>query len=1242
MNNSLFITSLFTKKWQVLCGVMCLMSNLSFAESLGLVNQGHLIVDAKANIYGATQTAPPAPGGGGGGILPSMIELPAQEGLFLQFPNIIGQISCADDPSLYNDADGGTYCLGYTLISSAQNKLSGMNYHKTMFLSGVFVNVDSPDTTTPSSANLANVNQSTFLNFQLNQVFFIGDGYNNYGQLQSFYPPPGATHLFLGFVDGNEEGQVGFYDDNLGQLNVEYEIRHPVEDINQPISPIPLAEELMSELVTRDNLVVDAKANIYGATKAEPPAPGGGGAGLLPPMFALPAGEKLFVSFPNITGQVSCTDNPPLYNGPEGETFCLGHTSISSYELGGFSNVSYDKSMFLVGVFTTDSGPNSNSSPSAINFSEINEHAVIMPKLNQIFLIGDGHTHQNQLQSFYAPSEATRLFLGFIDISVEYVEMDPFEDLEINHLGFYDDNVGQLEVELEVYKLIDNPNAFSPPAIEKGLIAYYPFDGDFRDNQGFHHGSLWRSTVGAEFVAGKYSQAIKLNGPMVVPGEQPYQTLTTSGLKSWSISTWFFHHSDDGNEGCIISPTRITMAEWCRDSQIIIQNGELGTTQCDSSYYNSSMPSSVPTFHGSGFFMSTLTEDWHHLTAVGNDAKTDYYIDGNQVGQADYQSGASIWLIGCENPSVLDDFRIYDRALSPLEIKALVDLSLPPLGQTQAVNALGDFITTNTLFAGGTAVNKQPHLQQTSILFSSDIVEVTGEIKADPSQIGQTANIFVYVEMVLSPSKEVLYLMLGEEGQDIRLWDQNFDNLIPFRRDMVLQDYQRLPIYRGHLNWLGTLRVFLGYRLADDTRVMSGESIDISIHEPTLIKGTTTRVSINSQGEPATNQNFWIGNRQALISANGRYVVFYSDADNLAPSALNVNDSLFIHDRQMGETNRISEIANFMEEKASISAEGGYIAIPSFSPLISTDNNAQKDIFVYDRLAKLTTLVSVDNVGNQTNENSFSPAISADARYVAFSSLASNLVVNDTNEVSDIFIHDRQTGETKRVSIDSSGNQANLDSVTPAINADGHYIAFVSEASNLIIGDTNNRKDIFIHDHWAGTTTRVSLDSNGQQGNEDAHSPSISADGRYVVFASEASNLVPDDTNNTSDIFVHDVQTKEITRVSVDSCGFQGNDASVSGSISGNGRYVVFTSEATNLVVTDTNDRSDIFVHDRQTKETIRVSVDNNGLQGNGYSDSGSISADGGYIAYISYADNLVAEDINDRPDIFVFERYLQ
>ncbi|MCB8926874.1 MAG: PD40 domain-containing protein [Ardenticatenaceae bacterium] len=408
-----------------------------------------------------------------------------------------------------------------------------------------------------------------------------------------------------------------------------------------------------------------------------------------------------------------------------------------------------------------------------------------------------------------------------------------------------------------------------------------------------------------------------------------------------------------------------------------------------------------------------------------------------------------------------------------------------------------------------------------------------------------------------------------------------------------------------------------------------------------LTDGTTTRVSVSSDGTEGNADSY-----KSSISADGRYVAFFSNASNLVSDDTNGERDVFVHDWQTGQTTRVSVASDGTEGNSSsidpsISADGRYVAFDSFaSNLVSDDTNGWPDVFVHDRQTGQTTRVSVASDGTEGNTDSYNSYISADGRYVAFNSYASNLVSSDTNGLMDIFVHDRQTGQTTRVSVASDGAQGIGWSSIPAISTDGRYVAFESDATNLVSDDTNGTGDVFVHDRQTGQTTRVSVASDGTEGNDGAFHPDISADGRYVAFNSSASNLVSGDTNGRPDVFVHDRQTGQTTRVSVASDGTQGNNTIDNYPvISADGRYIAFGSAASNLVSVDTNGWTNIFVHDQQTGQTTLVSIASDGTPGIGWSIIPAISANGRYVAFQSSVSNLVSGDTNGAYDVFVHDR---
>jgi Tol biopolymer transport system component len=290
-----------------------------------------------------------------------------------------------------------------------------------------------------------------------------------------------------------------------------------------------------------------------------------------------------------------------------------------------------------------------------------------------------------------------------------------------------------------------------------------------------------------------------------------------------------------------------------------------------------------------------------------------------------------------------------------------------------------------------------------------------------------------------------------------------------------------------------------------------------------------------------------------------------------------------------------------------------------------------------------TTRVSVATTGIQGAADSYAPAISADGRYVAFVSASTNLVANDTNNLIDIFLHDRWTGAIERVNVGPGGVQATAGghSASPFVSADGRFVAFTSAATNLVPGDTNGVVDVFLRDRQTATTTRVSVATGGTEASGPSNGgsgvgPLVSADGRFVVFRSSATNLVAGDTNGADDVFLHDRQGGTTVRLSVTSGGAQANGPSYPSSITPDGRYVVFVSNATNLVPADTSNDDDVYVRDVQTGTTTLVSVRTDGVKGNNFSREATISADGRYVAFLSLATNL--GDVGGG-DIFIRDR---
>ena len=464
--------------------------------------------------------------------------------------------------------------------------------------------------------------------------------------------------------------------------------------------------------------------------------------------------------------------------------------------------------------------------------------------------------------------------------------------------------------------------------------------------------------------------------------------------------------------------------------------------------------------------------------------------------------------------------------------------------------------------------------------------------------------------------------------------------------------------------------------------------------ETVAAPGGTRRVSLSSGGGEGDGVSEY-----PAISADGRYATFHS-ASKLVTADTNVLRDVFVRDRQTAATERASVTSNGVQSTSgdsvhpAISADGRHVAFDTFATdLVPGDTQLCPfgyncpDVLAHDRVTGATVLISLSSGGVQGDGDNMFPDISGDGRYVAFQSPATNLVAGDTNvfcqndpdpeldNCGDVFVRDRDTDvdgifdepgdvSTIRVSVSTSGTQGNEESHDASISSSGRYVAFTSKASNLVDSDTNGHQDVFLRDRdtsgdgefdEAGdvSTIRVSVRNNGTEGNGDSDLADVSSDGRHVVFSSDATDLVTGDTNGQTDVFVRNRDTNTTKRLSLSTSGVQGNNWSYAPAISSDGRFVAFGSAASNLVASDTNGKTDVFVRDRDTDEdgifdeaeagavsTTRVSVSTSDYrpEGNGESGDAAISSDGNQVAFWSVASNLVADDYNGVDDVFVYD----
>jgi len=403
----------------------------------------------------------------------------------------------------------------------------------------------------------------------------------------------------------------------------------------------------------------------------------------------------------------------------------------------------------------------------------------------------------------------------------------------------------------------------------------------------------------------------------------------------------------------------------------------------------------------------------------------------------------------------------------------------------------------------------------------------------------------------------------------------------------------------------------------------------------------TARVSDAESGGAGNGQS-WLQTARWPISSDGRYVAFVSDATDLVSGDTNAVTDVFVRDVELGTTTRVSVAldggdSNGPSVDPSISADGRYVAFTSSaSNLVAGDGNGMPDVFVRDLHLGMTIRVSVDRAGDDANDESNKPSISADGRMVAFGSHATDLVDGDESGYPGIFVRNLDLGQTERVSVAADGSGANGNSWGPVISADGAYVAFASEANNLVANDTGFR-DVFLRDLKAHRTIWVSVGRDGESPNEGSAGACVSEHGRYVAFWSRASDLVEGDTNGQDDVFVRDLATGVTSRVNVSSDGAQAvGGGSYHPMISGDGRYVVFMSDAANLVNGDSNGWGDVFAHDRATGTTTLLSVSPTGAQVDGYSRWPAMTPDGRLVVFESTASNLAAGDTNGAMDVYL------
>ena len=387
--------------------------------------------------------------------------------------------------------------------------------------------------------------------------------------------------------------------------------------------------------------------------------------------------------------------------------------------------------------------------------------------------------------------------------------------------------------------------------------------------------------------------------------------------------------------------------------------------------------------------------------------------------------------------------------------------------------------------------------------------------------------------------------------------------------------------------------------------------------------------------------------RSPSISADGRFIAFVSTATNLVANDTNQCADVFLRDLQAGTTVRVSETTahiggNADSSQPVISANGQFVAFTSLAKnLVAGDPNTFEDVFIYNRTTRALELAGARNAGGWPSGASSSPSISADGRYVAFQSNARNVAGTDNNAVNDVFLRDRTAKTTELISRTSSGSAGSSVSEAPSLSADARYVAFHSFAFNLVANDNNGNYDVFVRDRTAKTTTLASATPGGSSANADSGLPRISADGRYVAFESFASDLVTGSATAVSQIYLRNLAARTNRRVTnfPDFQPLTGNHYLEA--ISGDGRFVAFTTDTAHLPPSAGTPLAIYrpFLFDQHLGTLTALAFSPAGYPAENNTFDTALSPDARFVAFASWGSRLTPADGNGVADVFVLDR---
>lgn len=408
-------------------------------------------------------------------------------------------------------------------------------------------------------------------------------------------------------------------------------------------------------------------------------------------------------------------------------------------------------------------------------------------------------------------------------------------------------------------------------------------------------------------------------------------------------------------------------------------------------------------------------------------------------------------------------------------------------------------------------------------------------------------------------------------------------------------------------------------------------------------------VSVGTGGVPSNGASYFVS-----LSADTKVATFESFNTNWAPDQTQINfTDIFVHDETSNTTRKVSVGYNGQptDERSVdpyITSDGRYITFMSpATNLVPNDTNRipyvdnGMDVFLFDRVTGVLQRVSLDSLGHQIEGNT-GGHITADGNLIIMSTTGRNVLEHDPNDTGFSFVYLRnwRTGAVERITRGLNDAQPNAGMGSFSTSFDGRYTAYTSQATNLAPGDTNGVADVFLYDRVTGTTTLVSKSHNGGAANGESHPAKISEDGRFVVYRSFATNIVNPPTDGESHMFLYDRVTGKNELITVNSDGEMANGFSKEPSVCNGGRYVSFTSDATNLTSIPHNGERQIYIRDRVKGETHLVTYSINGGMGNGRAHRSVLLPDCSAIGLATDATDFISGDTNGVRDLFVAELY--